>query len=81
MLLEQDLQLFAAHMSWQGERWEALGLHEARPQLKDYAMLRATGFRNSAAEAERVNSDLQNLLMNRLVIRAHLAEVKLSFFN
>ena len=81
LLLEQDLDLFFAHMAWQSEQWEALGLDETRPQLLDYAMLRAAEFRKSASEAEEVNGDLKQFLISRLSLRAHLAEVKLSFLH
>jgi hypothetical protein len=80
LLLHQDVDLFAAHMSRQRDVWAALSREESRPQLCGYAMLRATEFQDCSWEAERVLGDIERFLDNRPAIRAHLAEVRRSFF-
>ena len=79
--MQQDADLFAAHMSRQSNDWAALSREEGRTQLSAYAMLRATEFRNCAWEAERHLGDIERLLENRPAIRAQLAEVQRSFFD
>ena len=77
-LLQQDLKFFADHTLWQRDHWAALSQEERCPALRHYAELRAAQLLKFSSEATQVKGGLDELLANRPVIQAHLAQVSAS---